>query len=120
MNRLDSLYDGARGLTTVVSSNLKHAGKWLDAGAKMGALKSGARVATVFAKRHPVLLAATAAGAGLLWYAAHRRAKRAENGDGNEYAAIEGTARRVDAKRGTKRAARKPRATRSRQQSSTT
>ena len=115
MNRLDTLYDGARGLTTVVSSNLKHAGKWLDAGAKMGALKSGARVATVFAKRHPVLLAATAAGAGRLWYAAHRRAKRAENGNGE---AIEGSARRVDARRGNgaKRAASK-RTSRSRQSS---
>ena len=118
MNRLDTLYGGARDLATVVSSNVKHAGKLLDAGAKIGALKGGAKVATVFAKRHPVLLAASAFGAGLLWYAAHRRAKRAENGNG---AAIEGSARRVDARRGngTKRAATK-RTTRSRQSSATT
>jgi hypothetical protein len=119
MNRIDSLYDGARDLATMVGSNVKHAGKWLDvkhagkfldAGAKLGALKGGARVATTLAKRHPVLLAATAAGAGLLWYAAHRRAKRAQEGD---HAAIEGSARRVDARRanGSKKTTRaaKPR-----------
>ena len=97
MNRIDSLYDGARGLATIVGSNVKDAGKWLDAGAKIGALKGGAKVATKLAKRHPLLLAATAAGAGLLWYAAHRRAKRAQDGNGHE--AIEGSARRVEAKR---------------------
>ena len=36
-------------------------------------------------------------GAGLLWYAARRRAKQAENG------AIEGSATRVDAKSGNGR-----------------
>jgi len=97
MNRLDTLYDGARGLVSVMGDNVKHAGKWLDTGAKIGALKGGARIATVFARRHPVLLAATAAGAGLLWYAAHRRAKQARNGHDPE--AIEGSAKRVDARR---------------------
>jgi hypothetical protein len=112
MNRIDSLYDGARGLATVVGSNVKHASKWLDAGAKLGALKGGARVATTLAKRHPALLAATAAGAGLLWYVAHRRAKRAEEGNGHD--TIEGSARRVDARRASttgKRTARKTTAT---------
>lgn len=117
MNRLDTLYDGARGLVSVMGDNVKHAGKWLDTGAKIGALKGGARIATVFARRHPVLLAATAAGAGLLWYAAHRRAKQARNGHDPE--AIEGSAKRVDARRATQKTARaKPRTTRSRQANS--
>ena len=109
MNRIDSLYDGARGLATMVGSNVKDAGKWLDAGAKIGALKGGAKAATKLAKRHPLLLAATAAGAGLLWYAAHRRAKRAEQGTG--HAPIDGSARRVEAKRAGSTAKRTARAT---------
>jgi hypothetical protein len=112
MNRIDSLYDGARGLATMVGSNVKDAGKWLDAGAKLGALKGGAKVASKLAKRHPVLLAATAAGAGLLWYAAHRRAKRAEQGNG--HATLEGSARRVEAKRAGTPAKRTTRATKGR------
>ena len=59
MNRLDTLYDGARGLVSVMGDNVKHAGKWLDTGAKIGALKGGDRMATVCARRHPFLLAAT-------------------------------------------------------------
>jgi glutamate-1-semialdehyde aminotransferase len=112
MNRIDTLYDGARGLATIVGSNVKHAGKWLDAGAKVGALKGGAKVATTLAKRHPVLLAATAAGAGLLWYAAYRRAKRAQEGNG--HGAIEGSARRVEAKRAGTATKRTTRATKAR------
>lgn len=68
----------------------------LSTGAKLGALKSGARVGLMVVRRNPVIAVATLAGAGLLWYAAKRRANRAQNGEGE---AIEGSARRIDARR---------------------
>ena len=88
------------------------AGQWLDAGVKIGAVKSGGKVAMKFVRRYPIVTAATVIGAGALWYLARRKAKQAQNGDGRE--AIEGSARRVPAKRasGTKRAARKTTRTR--------
>lgn len=105
MNRIDTLSDRALELAQVVGENVKHAipraGQLLDVGAKLGVVKAGARVAGTFARRNPVLLAAAVAGADLLWYAARRRAKRAENGEARE--AIEGSARRVEAKRATRR-----------------
>lgn len=98
MSKLTSLPERALELASRVGDNFKnvvpHAGKWLEAGAKLGVLKNGARVAGIFVRRNPAVTIAAAAGAGLLWYAAHRRAKRAEND------AIEGTAKRVDARRG--------------------
>jgi len=80
--------------------------KWLETGAKLGALRAGTKVATKVVRRYPIVTVATVAGAGLLWYLARRKAKQAEDGDGR--AAIEGSSRRVDARRGngTKRAAR--------------
>lgn len=75
----------------------------LDAGAKLGALRAGTKVATVFLRRNPAVLAASVAAGGLIWYAAHRRKKQQES----EGATVEGSARRVDARRasstGTKR-----------------
>lgn len=81
--------------------------QWMETGAALGAVKTGARVATKLARRNPVLAGAALAGAGLLWYAARRRAKQAENGP------IDGTATRVEAKSGSAktRPARKRRAT---------
>lgn len=102
MNRIESISERALELASSVGDNMRHAlpraGQLLDAGAKLGVLKSGARVAGTFVRRHPAMIAATVAGAGLLWYAAHRRAKRAEQGNGKGKA-IEGSARRVEAKR---------------------
>jgi hypothetical protein len=89
---------------------LPRAGQLLDAGAKLGVVKTGARVAATFARRNPAVIAAAVAGAGLLWYAARRRAKRAEQGNGKGET-IEGSARRVEAKRGD--GARRSRASRS-------
>ena len=77
---------------------MPQASKWLETGAKLGALKSGTRVATTLVRRHPIAMVATVAAAGAIWYLARRRAKQAQNGDGRE--AIEGSARRVEAKRG--------------------
>ena len=81
--------------------------KWLDAGAKLGALRAGTKVATKVVRKYPIVTVATVAGAGLLWYLAHRKAKQAESGDGRD--AIEGSSRRVDARRsnGATRATRK-------------
>ncbi|MBF6023232.1 hypothetical protein [Lysobacter niastensis] len=108
MSRLTSLPERALELASVFGDNLRqavpsvgqHAGKWLETGAKLGALKGGARVAGGFVRRHPALVAASVAGAGLLWYAAYRKKKRAEE-EGNG-AAIEGRARRVEARRSTR------------------
>lgn len=98
MSKFNSLPERALELASQVGDSFKHvaphAGKWLEAGAKLGVLKTGARVAGLAVKRNPVIAIATAAGAGLLWYAARRRAKQAENGP------IEGSAKRVDARRG--------------------
>ena len=104
MNRIESISERALELASSVGdsvrSTLPRAGQLLDAGAKLGVLKSGARVAGTFVRRHPAMIAATVASAGLLWYAAHRRARRAEQGNGRDREAIEGSARRVEAKRG--------------------
>lgn len=98
MSKFTSLPERALELASQAGDNFKHlvphAGKWLEAGAKLGVLKQGARVAGMFVRRNPVVTVAAAAGVGLLWYAARRRAKQAET------AAIEGSAQRVDARRG--------------------
>jgi hypothetical protein len=116
MSRLDLLPDRALQLASQFGDNLKHmvpagAGKWIDVGVKLGAVKAGTRVAATFVRRNPAAFAAAAAGAGLLWLVARQRAKRAENGNRSN-GAIEGQSRRVEAKRGNGKAtaARKPRA----------
>jgi hypothetical protein len=96
---LESLPERTLSLMGQVGDGMKHmvvsGDRWLDAGAKLGALKSGSNIALKFVRRHPAATVATVAGAGLLWYLAHRRAKQSENGE-----AIEGSARRVEARRG--------------------
>jgi hypothetical protein len=98
MNTFNRLPERAMDLATQVGEGIRdrvpdRALRWVETGAAIGALKTGSRVATRFARRNPTVLIAAAAGAGLLWYAAHRRAKQGEN------AAIEGSAKRVEAKR---------------------
>lgn len=98
MSRLDMIPDRALDFASSVGDSLRNvvpdnAGRWLDAGAKLGAIKGGARVAGFFVRRHPALVVATAAGAGLLWYAARRKARQSENGT------IDGSAKRVEARR---------------------
>ena len=85
------------------------AGKWLETGAKLGALKTGSRIALTFVRRHPIATVATVAGAGALWYMAHKKAKDARNGD-----AIEGSARRIEAKRPARKTTRARKSTRTR------
>ena len=98
MNKLNSLQDHALALVSQVGDGLRqampdNAGKWLQTGAALGALKTGSRVATTFVRRHPVAAVATVVGAGLLWYLARRRAQR------EMHEALEGSATRVTAKR---------------------
>jgi len=98
------------------------ADKWLETSAKIGVLKSGSKVAMKFVRRNPVLVAATVAGAGALWFIARKKAKQARNGDGRD--AIEGSARRIEAKRPARKttrstAARKSTRTRARPQAPT-
>lgn len=109
MYRIDSLAEKAISLASQVGDGLKtaipgSAGKWLQTGVALGAAKTGTRVATHLARRNPGMVAAAAAGAGLLWFLARRQQKKSER------EAIEGRATRVEAKRGTttrKRAASK-------------
>lgn len=110
MNKLGNAQDRALELISEIGNGIRKAvpGKamqWVETGAAIGAVKTGARVATTLARRNPVLATAAIAGAGLLWYAARRKAKQAESGP------IEGTATRVEAKTGSSGA---PRATRKR------
>jgi hypothetical protein len=112
MSKLGNAQDRALELIGDLGDGLRKAvpGKamqWMETGAALGAAKTGVRVATKLVRRNPVLAGAAIAGAGLLWYAARRRAKQAENGP------IEGTATRVDAKpgNGKSRAPRKRRST---------
>lgn len=105
MNKLGNAKDRAMALIGEIGDGLRKAvpGKamqWVETGAALGAIRTGGRVALKVARRNPVLAGAAIAGAGLLWYAARKRAKAAAD------APIEGTAKRVDAR---KPAARKPR-----------
>jgi len=98
MSKFNTLPGRALELATQVGETLRDrvpdkAIKWVETGAALGALKTGSRVALRVVRRNPVMAAAAAAGAGLLWYAAHRRAKQAQNGP------IEGSATRIEAKR---------------------
>lgn len=114
---LESLPERTLSLMGQMGDGMKHmvanGDRWLDTGAKLGALKSGSKIAMKFVRRHPAATVATFVGAGALWYLARRRAQKMDAGDGE---AIEGSARRIEAKRaGRKGGAARKRATRSRQ-----
>lgn len=105
MNKLGNAQDRAMALIGELGDGLRKAvpGKamqWVETGAALGALRTGGRVALKVARRNPVLAGAAIAGAGLLWFAARKRAKAAEQ------TPIEGSAKRVEAR---KPQARKPR-----------
>lgn len=113
MNTLERLPGRALELASRVGDGLRdavpdRAVKWVETGAALGALKTGTRMATRVVRRNPVMAVAAVAGAGLLWYAAHRRAKR----DGSE--AVEGSSRRIEAKRETRKRGNGQRAQRGR------
>lgn len=111
MSKLNDLPGRALELANQVGETLRDrvpdkAIKWVETGAALGVLKTGGRVATRFVRRNPVVAVAAAAGAGLLWYAARRRAKQAQDGP------IEGSATRIEAKRADGAQQRAPRARR--------
>lgn len=102
MSTLDSLSGRALDIAQSIGDNLKQltprATTLLDAGAKLGALRAGTKVAGIFLRRNPAVVAATVVAGGLVWYAAHRKKQRDQaNGHGDS---VEGSARRVDARRG--------------------
>lgn len=108
MFRKASMSDRAVDRAKAVGDSLKvmvpSAETLLAAGAKLGALKTGARVAGMFVRRHPAVAVATVAGAGLLWYAAKRRSARAERGNtvtGSGATTVEGRSTRVEARDGS-------------------
>ena len=113
MSKLQSLPERALELAGHVGDGMKtmvrHGDTWLETGAKLGALKTGTRVATGFVRRHPAAIAATVAGAGLLWYLARRRAQRVENGNAQGDAVVDGKSRRIDARRSTRAQGRRNR-----------
>jgi hypothetical protein len=121
---LSTLPERALQLATQVGAGIKDAVpdkaiKWVETGAALGALRTGTRVATRIVRRNPAMAVAAAAGAGLLWYVARRKAKQAQDGT------IDGSATRIEAKRasgrgnGTRAGTRKPRKTTSSSRTST-
>jgi hypothetical protein len=100
MSKLDLLPERALDLASQAGDALRtmspKASTLISAGMKLGAVRAGARAGMMVVRRNPVIAVATLAGAGLVWYAARRRARNAENGQGQT---IEGSARRVEAKR---------------------
>jgi hypothetical protein len=121
---LSTLPERALQLATQVGAGIKDAVpdkaiKWVETGAALGALRTGTRVATRIVRRNPAMAVAAAAGAGLLWYVARRKAKQAQDG------AIDGSATRIEAKRvsgrgnGSRAGTRKPRKTTSSSRTST-
>ena len=97
MNTLDSLSERALDLAGQASQSLRglapKASTLLNSGMKLGVARAGARAGLMVVRRNPVIAVATIAGAGLLWYAARRRAKRAENANGRT---LDGSARRIE------------------------
>lgn len=94
MDLASSAGDGLRH----AGSNLRHqvaphAVDWIKTGAAMGAVKTGGKVATRFARRNPVVtVAAAAAGVGLIAYALYRKKKKA-NASG---VTVDGEAQRLE------------------------
>lgn len=103
MSKLDNVQDRTLELIGEIGQGIRkavpgRAMKWVETGAALGAMRTGSKVAGKFVRRNPVLAGVAIAGAGLLWFAARQRAKRAENGP------VDGTATRIEARRGTRKA----------------
>ena len=100
MSRLDKAQDRAMELIGEIGDGIRKAvpakaADWVQTGAALGAMRTGGKVATRFVRRNPVLAGVAVVGAGLLWFAARQRAKKHAAGQ-----PIEGSATRIDAKRG--------------------
>lgn len=101
MSKLGNAQDRALELIGELGTGIRKAvpGKamqWVETGAAIGALRTGTRIAGKFVRRNPVLAGAAIAGAGLLWLAARQHAKKKQAAG----EPIEGSATRVEAKRG--------------------
>jgi len=99
MSKFTDITDKALHLAGQAGAQLKHmvpADKLLQTGAAIGAVRAGGKVAGRFVRRNPALTVAAAAvaGAGLVWYAVHRKRKQAQAGE-----PIEGRSRRIEAHR---------------------
>ncbi|MEO5566024.1 MAG: hypothetical protein ABIR05_05135 [Luteimonas sp.] len=68
--------------------------QWIETGAAVAAMKTGGRVVTRAVRRNPAVAAAAVVGAGLLWLAARRHAKRRELDE-----TTDGKTRRIEARR---------------------
>ncbi|TKR30107.1 hypothetical protein FCE95_08150 [Luteimonas gilva] len=111
MSKLESLPGRALELAGSIGQGIRQAVpdsaiKWVETGAALTALRSGTKVATRLVKRNPAVAVAAVAAGGLLWYMARRRAKQ-RDGQG----AIEGTSKRVEAKRASRPATSRSRRT---------
>ena len=100
MSKLDTAQDRALELIGEISEGIRKAVpdkamQWVQTGAALGVIRTGGKAATTFVRRNPLLAGAAVAGAGLLWLASRQRAKRLAKD-----APIEGSATRVEAKRG--------------------
>lgn len=100
MSKLDLLPERALDLASQAGDALRtmapKASTLLNTSMKLGAARAGAKAGMMIIRRNPVIAVATLAGAGLIWYAARRRARNAENGQGQT---LEGSAKRIDARR---------------------
>lgn len=111
MSRLDFLQDRALQVAGQIGDGIRnvpdHAQKWFKAGVAAGAARAGGKAMIRSTRRHPVVAATTAAAAlaavaGLMVYA-HRRRRAAQAEE-----AIEGQARRINARRAPARAPLNP------------
>lgn len=98
MSKLGELSERALDLVEQAGGKLKlggdAAGKLLQTGAALGVVRTGAKAATGFVRRNPVVAVAAGVGVGLLAFAAYRRRKRAQM-EGS----TEGPHRRIDPRR---------------------
>ena len=113
MNALSTLPERALRVAGQVGDGFRdkvpdRAVQWIQTGAALAAVKTGGKVATSFVRRNPVVVAATVAGAGLLWLAARRRRKQMQAEE-----AIEGSSKRVEDRRAPRKRAPRKRAARS-------
>ncbi|WP_414485437.1 hypothetical protein ACMGRF_17610 [Stenotrophomonas sp. EMP41] len=96
---LDLAHSAGDGLKSAGGS-LRHLGPqasdWIKTGAALGAVKTGGKVATKFARRNPaVTIAAAAVGVGLLGYALYRKQQKKKAANGH---VVNGQAQRINAR----------------------
>ncbi|MGF6417678.1 uncharacterized membrane protein YebE (DUF533 family) [Stenotrophomonas sp. AN71] len=91
---LDLAHSAGDGLKSAGGS-LRNA-DWIKTGAAIGAVKTGGKAATRFAKRNPaVTIAAAAVGVGLLGYALYRKQQKKKAANGQ---LVDGQAHRISAR----------------------